>query len=177
MPAYHSQYNSEENRVIGNLALLPVRTSYKGPAPKSNDENDIIDEALYYFKANVFFKQYEVKGSADRVLIYLTLYISECLKKLQKCPNKIDAQKSLATLAVSSFNIPGDSGFPLNAFLTKPSARAEADQMRAYFTQLRQELGGRLVEKVFGQEAKPSKWWLCFTKRRFMDKSLSGPGQ
>ena len=20
-------------------------------------------------------------------------------------------------------------------------------------------------------------WWLCFTKRRFMDKSLSGPGQ
>ena len=29
--------------------------------------------------------------------------------------------------------------------------------MRAYFTQLRQELGGRLVEKVFGQETKPSK--------------------
>ena len=24
------------------------------------------------------------QGSADRVLIYLTLYISECLKKLQK---------------------------------------------------------------------------------------------
>lgn len=32
-----------------------------------------------------------------------------------------------------------------------------ADQMRAYFTQLRQELGQRLVEKVFGQEPKPSK--------------------
>ena len=29
--------------------------------------------------------------------------------------------------------------------------------MRAYFTQLRQELGSRLVEKVFGQEQKPSK--------------------
>ena len=32
--------------------------------------------------------------------------------------------------------------------------------MRAYFTQLRQELGGRLVEKVFGQEAKPSKVYM-----------------
>ena len=70
----------------------------------ADDDQDIIDEALYYFKANVFFKSYEVKvsrylsmhytvsnhmgiplqGPADRVLIYLTLYISECLKKLQR---------------------------------------------------------------------------------------------
>ena len=35
--------------------------------------------------------------------------------------------------------------------------------MRAYFTQLRQELGGRLVEKVFGQEAKPSKVLTVFS--------------
>lgn len=27
------------------------------------DDNDIIEEALYYFKANVFFKSYEVKVS------------------------------------------------------------------------------------------------------------------
>lgn len=32
-----------------------------------------------------------------------------------------------------------------------------ADQLRQYFTQLRQELGQRLVEKVFGNEDKPSK--------------------
>lgn len=31
------------------------------------------------------------------------------------------------------------------------------DQLRQYFTQLRQELGQRLVEKVFGSEDKPSK--------------------
>ena len=45
------------------------------------------------------------------------------------------------------------------------------DQMRAYFTQLRQELGGRLVEKVFGQEAKPSKVW-CFLEWTNFPKSL-----
>ena len=45
-----------------------------------------------------------------------------------QCPNKVDAQKSLATLAVTGFTIPGDSGFPLNAFLSKPASRAEAGE-------------------------------------------------
>jgi len=31
------------------------------------------------------------------------------------------------------------------------------DQLRQYFTQLRQELGGRLVEKVYASGDKPSK--------------------
>lgn len=84
--AYHSQFNSESNRLLGNMALLPLRTSFKGPAPKTSknvvcwhddlypfsickdDETDIIDETLSYFKANVFFKSYEVK-------------VSECLLK------------------------------------------------------------------------------------------------
>ena len=48
-----------------------------------SEEADIIDEALYYFKANVFFRTYEIRSEADRVLIYLTLYITDCLKKLQ----------------------------------------------------------------------------------------------
>lgn len=45
------------------MALLPLKTKYRGPAPILNDEdtNDIIDEALYYFKANVFFRTYEIK--------------------------------------------------------------------------------------------------------------------
>ena len=47
--------------------------------------------------------------------------------------------------------------------------------MQSYFLQLRQELGIRIVEKVFdGTSDKPSKWWMCFVRRRFMDKSLSG---
>ena len=37
--------------------------------------DDIIDESLKYFKANVLFKNFEFKGTADRVLVYLTLYI------------------------------------------------------------------------------------------------------
>ena len=42
-------------------------------------EMDVIDEALHYFKANVFFRTYEIKSDADRVLIYVTLYIQVSL--------------------------------------------------------------------------------------------------
>ncbi|XP_031573607.1 actin-related protein 2/3 complex subunit 3-like [Actinia tenebrosa] len=177
MPAYHSSLEAPMS--IGNMALLPVNTTFKGPAPPGNQSGpDIIDEAIYYFKANVFFKSYEIKSEADRVLIYLTLYITECLKKLQRVQGKEQAKKDMKNLAIVNFDLPGDSGFPLNAMYQKPANKQDADTMRQYLTQLRQELGQRLVEKIFDpQTDKPSKWWMCFVKRKFMDKSLSGPGQ
>lgn len=50
--------------------------------------------------------------------------------------------------------------------------------MRQYLLQLRHETGHRLCEKVFNTEdGKPNKWWICFAKKKFMEKSLSGPGQ
>ena len=58
-------------------------------------------------QANVFFRTYEIKGEGDRVLIYLTLYITEGLKKIQKCANKAQAQNEMYSLAISRFDIPG----------------------------------------------------------------------
>lgn len=82
------------------------------------------------------------------------------------------------SLAIAKFDIPGDSGFPLNSVYAKPGTPAESDLMRQYLQQVRQEVGARICEKVFSTEdGKPSKWWLCFAKKRFMDKSLTGPGQ
>lgn len=159
------------------MALLPLNTKYKGPAPPGDNTPDIIDETIQYFKANVFFKNYEIKSPADRVLIYLTLYVTECLKKLQKIGSKEEAKKEMATMAIINFDIPGDAKFPLNALYGKPQDRNEGDQCKAYFTQMRQELGQRIIDKVYDPNTnKPSKWWMCFVKRRFMDKSLSGPG-
>ena len=91
MPAYHSAIPIAGVRRIGNVAILPIKCSVRGPAaclPKETGQADVIDEALAYFKANVFFRTYEIKSDADRVLIYLTLYIQDCLKKLQKCSSK-----------------------------------------------------------------------------------------
>lgn len=57
--AYHSQF-LEFNQSVGNTAILPFRTQFRGPAPPYK-EYDIIDEAIYFFKANVFFRTYEIK--------------------------------------------------------------------------------------------------------------------
>ncbi|XP_018328669.1 actin-related protein 2/3 complex subunit 3 [Agrilus planipennis] len=177
MPAFHSSF-LKPLEIIGNTAILPIKTQFTGPAPLDvSQDTDIIDEALYYFRANVFFRTYEIKSEADRLLIYITLYITECLKKLQRCSNKSQGQNEMYSLAISRFDIPGDPGFPLNSVYGKPQSQKEADFLRGYLTQVRQETGLRVCEKVFGEDGKPSKWWLCFAKRKFMDKSLSGPGQ
>ena len=113
-------------KVVGNMACLPIRTQVRGPAPKDYSETDILDEALHFFKANVFFRNYEIKNESDRLLIYMTLYITECLKKLQKCSNRNQAQNEMYTLAISKFDIPGDQGFPLNSVYSKPASQNDA---------------------------------------------------
>lgn len=67
-----------------------------------------------------------LQSESDRLLIYITLYITECLKKLQKCANKNQAQNEMYTLAISRFDIPGDQGFPLNSVYGKPQSQQDA---------------------------------------------------
>ena len=144
MPAYHSSFHSSSTSSVCNVALLPIKCGTpggaRGPAgvmPKTSTDPDVIDEALTYFKANVFFRTYEIRSDADRVLIYLTLYIQDCLKKLQRCTSKAQAQQEMYSLAIARFDIPGEAGFPLNGVYAKPTSPEEADTMRQYFLQLR----------------------------------------
>jgi actin related protein 2/3 complex subunit 3 len=64
-------------------------------------------------------------GPADRVLIYLIMFIRECIVKSQKCPNAAEARKTLNTFALSNFSIPGDSKFPLNNLYPAPASRQD----------------------------------------------------
>merc|ERR1711915_1093587 len=98
---------------------------------------------------------------------------SSASKKLDRCHSKNQGLKEMHSLAIARFELPGEAGFPLNAMYTKPSDGKEEETMRSYLTQLRQETGLRLCDKVFDPETdKPSKWWTCFSKRRFMGKTL-----
>uniref|UniRef100_A0A8C9YEY4 Actin-related protein 2/3 complex subunit 3 n=1 Tax=Sander lucioperca TaxID=283035 RepID=A0A8C9YEY4_SANLU len=181
MPAYHSSLMVPDTRLVGNMALLPLKTQFKGPARGDGIESDIIDEAIYYFKANVFFKNYEIKVRNVLSLVLaagdLTLCIGVCGCSLQ-CSSRNQGEKEMYTLGITNFPIPGEPGFPLNAMYVKPANKQEDETMRAYLQQIRQETGLRLCDRVFDpQTDKPSKWWVCFVKRQFMNKSLSAPGQ
>jgi len=178
MPAYHSSLNEEPDvRQVGNMAILPIKTKIRGPAPLADPSTgDIVDETLDLFRANSLFRNFEIKGAADRTLIVLILFISDCLAKLGAArtpPTKIEAGKLLNTLSVDAFPIPGDANFPLNAHYAPPLSRQDAEYLRQYLTQVRQELAARLIEKLYADgTGKPSKWWMSFQKRRFMNRSL-----
>jgi len=45
------------------------------------------------FRANTFFRNFEIKGPADRTLIYGILYVSEALSKIKPAMNRRDAEK------------------------------------------------------------------------------------
>ncbi|XP_051788200.1 actin-related protein 2/3 complex subunit 3-like [Erpetoichthys calabaricus] len=168
--AYCSSLMEPDLKQTSNMALLPLKTLFKGPGPKETKENDIINEAIYYCTANVFFKNYKIKNEADRTLMYVTLYISKCLKKLQKCSSRNQGEKEMYILGIIKFPILGEPRFPLSPMYADPSDKQKEGTMRASLQQIRQETGLRLCDKVFDTQAdKPCKWWMCFVKRQFIN--------
>lgn len=130
----------------------------------------------------------QVTGSADTLLVYLTLYISQCLTKIVR-KSKLEAAKILYANSLANFYLPGERGFVLGGFTTAPASRSDADTLKAYLTQCRQELGNRLIEKyrknlcilfpssyicrVYQKNDQvPDKWWMLFAKRKFLDMAL-----
>ncbi|KAF2860907.1 ARP2/3 complex, 21 kDa p21-Arc subunit [Piedraia hortae CBS 480.64] len=189
MPAYHSVFLDEPNQqLIGNFALLPLRTKTRGPAQQLNQlvdvseldiepnhaDYDILDEVISLFRANTFFRNFEIKGPADRDLIYGILFVSEALSKIKPGMSRREAEKAVMNTALdTNFAIPGDAGFPLNQAFEAPASRDQAELLRQYIVQMRQELAARLLNRVYlDGTGQPSKWWLSFQKRKFMGKQL-----
>ena len=92
---YHSKHNDVTNcKTTCKASVLPLKSgSVKGPAgefsPQNEKDMDVVDEALTYFRANILFSQFEVEGGADLTLVYLTAWIADCLRKLQKEKTKV----------------------------------------------------------------------------------------
>ena len=74
---YHSTFAKDLSiKTACGVGLCPIKTATQGPAPKmQGDGDDIIDEALSFFRAQVFFKSFQPQGPADVTLIYLTVFI------------------------------------------------------------------------------------------------------
>lgn len=136
------------------------------------DKEDIIDEVLTLFRANVLFRNFEVLGGADRTLIYLTLHVVQCLVKCEKIEDKQLALKELRALSIKGFPIPGETGWPLGGLFPAPQTSAEANLWRTYMKQAREELAIRLCDRLFDGPAIKNKWWQSFSKRKFMGKEL-----
>lgn len=108
-----------------------MRTKTRGPAytlpfpnpplpahesPDAESESyDILDEVLALFRANTFFRNFELQGYADRLLVYGIWFVSDCLTKIKPNADVRAATKDVMNLALDlQFAIPGDPGWPLN---------------------------------------------------------------
>jgi hypothetical protein len=64
-----------------------------------------------------------------------------------------DAEKAVMNVALdTNFAIPGDAGFPLNQAFEAPRDRNEAETLRQYLMQVRQELAARLIGRVYADD-------------------------
>ena len=173
MPAYHSGYNEVECEQICGCGVYPIKTAVRGPSPAwtQGEGSDIIDETIDFFRANVLFRNFQVQGPADRTLIYLTLFTQQCIKRAER-KDKGEAARVLHALAVETFKLPGEAGFPLTGTFPAPASREEQDKLRAFWKQLREELSGRLMERLYNADGTQNKWWMSFAKRKFMERQL-----
>lgn len=159
------------------LAELPVEYSTKATGVEPAIFTNIVDEALYLYRVNILFRSFELHGAADRTLLYTQLFLQECIALLaaaRPLPNKKEAEKLLLPLATQpNFAMPGDSNFKLNAIFPAPKSTSDADMLRKYLLKLRSEAVKGLIFKLYAEnEQVPNKWWLSFSKRRFMNKAL-----
>ncbi len=103
-----STYSTTNNSLPGNFAVLPLRTRTRGPAytlpalpagvadldvDPDSESYDVLDEVLTLFRANTFFRNFEIRGPADRLLIYGILFVSDCLTRIKPTMGSRDAEK------------------------------------------------------------------------------------
>lgn len=96
----------------------------------------------------------------------------QCLVVADTTSDRTEGDKKLLELAASPFSLPGDDGFVLGSLMAAPASTAERDQTRLYFKQLRTAVSKRLGARIYNEDGSPNKWWMAFSKRKFMNKEL-----
>ena len=69
-------------------------------------EKDVIDEAIELYRAQILFKNFRVKGPADKINVFLTSFIQKILQELQRHEKnktkQLDVVKQIIALPIES---------------------------------------------------------------------------
>ena len=134
MPVYHSSFfNDEDFKQACKMPLVPLKDG-NDRWPYEDDQDDIVEEAIKSFRANCLFKSFDIRSNADRLLIYLTLFTLQCIKKCYRnAKTKKEAGKVLNILGQDrKFPLPGEAKFLMpNALVGKANDAAELDKAKS----------------------------------------------
>ena len=75
-------------------------------------------------------------------------------------------------MAFETFALPGQAGFPFNAFFDQAESHQELEELKAYMKQMREETGLRVLKVGYTPDGVPNKFWTAFAKRKFMNCSF-----
>ena len=67
---YHCTLTTDQCEMVCDCPLLPL-----------GDPGDVVDEAVAFFRANILFRSYQIASSADKLLLYITVYLTACLQR------------------------------------------------------------------------------------------------
>ncbi len=67
---------------IGGLPLLPW------------EDNDFIDEAIDFYRANILFKTYPLLSDTDKLIVFVTIVLNHALRQLSGETTLENAQES-----------------------------------------------------------------------------------
>ena len=174
MPSYHSVFNKDTT--VKKLCGIPVFEFKEKKTPTLDHtklkvdlkqiELDIIDEAIIYFRANVLFKNFNIEGDADKLLVYITVFIQKCLEKAND-PNQQKAKENMKKLVDQCEYVPRTENF-FNVLVTKKDS--EIPGLQKYLKSIRKETVERLIYILFEDEKTKMdfKYWVALGKKKFM---------
>jgi actin related protein 2/3 complex subunit 3 len=174
MPAYHSTFNENMYPTACGIPLIDIkvdRPALLDPSKlKANFADiDIVDEALIYFRANILFKNFQIKGDADKLLVYITVYISKCLESAATYNGDLEKTRSvLKALADDAEWTLGYKNHFLNNLTT--NTPSEEVELQTYLKTIRKCVNFRLLTLLYESEygTLDLKFWLGFAKKKFL---------
>ena len=174
MPAYHSIFN--KTSAPAKYCGIPAFDFKNGSAPSLDPQKlsvnltqvelDIIDEAIIYYRANVLFKNFNIEGDADKLLVYITVFIQKCLEKAN-VPDPAKGKENMRKLVEGCEYIPTTENF-FNVLVTKNDK--EIGNLQKYLKSVRKETVERLIYLLYDdQKSKLDfKYWVALSKKKFM---------
>jgi actin related protein 2/3 complex subunit 3 len=174
MPSYHSIFNKLSYSTLCGIPYIDFKQSKipdlnydKLKLPINEIDLDIIDEALIYFRANILFKNFPIKGDADKLLVYITVFITKCLEVANN--QDIDKAKALMKNLIDDCEwSPNLKSHFLNNLVT--FKQSEVSDLQLYLKGVRKEIVIRVTFLLFDSDYKTLdlKYWLGFAKKKFM---------
>ena len=91
-----------------NVPLLPIKGGKDSFPVFAGEGMDIVDEAIHMFRANIMFKTYKPQGGADKIIVFLTIFIQKCLEEIARKPDLASAETAVGALVKDVVPTSGD---------------------------------------------------------------------